>query len=260
MDNLKTISPTITAGYKKSRIDSPDWVDSYAALEMIIKKYHIKNMAEIGVCRGHLSAHLLEAVPDLRVYSIDPWGYFNGEYDNMYAHHTLRDDENLYKSVCQLLEPFGERSIIIRFTSCRAAGLIKQPLDMVYLDADHSYEGYKEDLNLWWNKVKAGGVFSGRDYGHQSHPGVTQAVDEFFKSKNLKFNLEIGRVWWLEKSPAAEAIISQPEQSSKPAFFLRLQRKCRRVKANFRKILNTMKFFLKKIPGLNYIKNKLHGD
>jgi len=244
---LENIKPSLTDGYKRSLIDSPSWTITYGVTEALIKKFNIKTMAEVGVCRGHHSAHLLEAMPDLNVYSVDPWGYFADEYENMYNYHTLADDEKIYQKASLLLEPFGKRSTILRLTSRRAASLIKEQLDMVYLDADHSYEGYKDDLNVWWRKVRDGGIFSGRDYGHPQHPGVARAIDEFLaNSKGLKFNLEAGRVWWLIKPRGAESAVNEQNFKLKPPLARRLKRKIKRF---FIIAPIKIKFLIKKIPG-----------
>jgi predicted O-methyltransferase YrrM len=51
-------------------------------------------------------------------------------------------------------------------------------MDVVYIDADHSYESVKEDTSLYLNKVKPGGFICGHDYNSGSWPGVVKAVDE----------------------------------------------------------------------------------
>lgn len=64
--------------------------------------------------------------------------------------------------------------------------------DLVYIDADHTYESVKKDLYAWYPKVKSGGIFSGHDYCEyyikQSDTkfGVVQAVDEFINEFSLK--------------------------------------------------------------------------
>merc|ERR1711988_1795637 len=36
--------------------------------------------------------------------------------------------------------------------------------DFIYLDGDHSYKGVKQELPLFWDKVRPGGVLAGHDY------------------------------------------------------------------------------------------------
>jgi len=51
---------------------------------------------------------------------------------------------------------------------------------MVFIDADHSYEGVKEDIH---NAIKLGiPIIAGHDYC-ELHPGVKRAVDEIFQGK-----------------------------------------------------------------------------
>lgn len=189
---------SFTQGYKKSLAVSLDWTDAYGVTESLVNKYNIKNMAEVGVARGHHSLHLLEAVPDLHLYSIDPWGYYLDEHENM-VHQSLDEIDKLYETIVSFLKPFGGRSTILRHTSMRAAPLVKEQLDMVFIDADHSYKSVKEDLGIWWEKVRAGGIVSGHDYNHSAHPGVTKAVNEYFAHKGIHVKQEIGHVWWVQK-------------------------------------------------------------
>ncbi len=65
-----------------------------------------------------------------------------------------------------------------------AATFPREHFDFVYIDADHSYEAVKADIEAWWPKVRMGGVLAGHDYTkphqvNQAHFGVIQAVDEF---------------------------------------------------------------------------------
>ena len=69
-------------------------------------------------------------------------------------------------------------------------GFDNNSLDFVYLDARHHYEGIKEDIESWFPKVKAGGLFCGHDYLDkiigETNFGVKKAVDEFATLHNFK--------------------------------------------------------------------------
>ena len=39
-----------------------------------------------------------------------------------------------------------------------------ESLDFIYIDANHAYDFVVEDINLWFPKLKKGGIFSGHDY------------------------------------------------------------------------------------------------
>lgn len=68
--------------------------------------------------------------------------------------------------------------------------------DIIYIDASHDYESVKKDINCWYSKLKDGGIICGDDY-IDGWPGVIQAVDEFFKDKEI--NLIGHQQWWVKK-------------------------------------------------------------
>ena len=57
---------------------------------------------------------------------------------------------------------------------------VQGQFDFVFLDAMHTYEDVKADIERWWPRVRSGGVMAFHDYGHHDFPGVKQAVDERF--------------------------------------------------------------------------------
>lgn len=67
-------------------------------------------------------------------------------------------------------------------TSERASGSfsVSKDFDLIFLDAMHTYEDVKADIERWWPRVRVGGLMVFHDYGHSAFPGVKQAVDERF--------------------------------------------------------------------------------
>lgn len=63
---------------------------------------------------------------------------------------------------------------------------IKEPISMIYIDGDHSYEGAKSDIELSINKVKSGGVIFIDDYSLVAYPGVYKACEELKKDIRVK--------------------------------------------------------------------------
>lgn len=71
------------------------------------------------------------------------------------------------------------RLIGIRCPSAEAAKYVSDgSADVVFVDADHTYEGVRADIQAWLPKLKAGGMLCGHDYHPQNWPGVVQAVSE----------------------------------------------------------------------------------
>jgi predicted O-methyltransferase YrrM len=79
----------------------------------------------------------------------------------------------------------GAHVRLIPATTCAAARAWTQPIDYLYIDADHTYDGVRADLELWAPFVKPGGLLLGDDYGHHLFPGVRQAWDEFEAAHGL---------------------------------------------------------------------------
>jgi len=187
-----------TQGFRESLAVSLAWTDAYGVVESLIKKFSVKAGAEIGVARGHHSAHLLEANPDLKWIAIDPWKHVVDGYEDP-SNKSQEEMGETYKSARKLLQQFGGRVTILRKTSREASETIQEKLDFVFIDANHSYESVKEDIALWWDKVKPGGIVAGHDYDHPNFPDTKKAVDEFLALKGLTANIETGTVWWVQK-------------------------------------------------------------
>lgn len=68
---------------------------------------------------------------------------------------------------------------LIPALTTEAATCWSEPIDFLWVDADHGYDAVKADLNAWVPHVKPGGLIAGDDYGHPRYPGVKRAWDEF---------------------------------------------------------------------------------
>jgi hypothetical protein len=147
--------------------------------------------AEIGVQDGLFSEALLNVWQGSRLYSVDPWRVFPGSWYVDVANVSRSEHDRRYDETTERLKRFGVRSCIRRQASNEAVeGFEDGQLDFVYLDAQHHYEAVKEDVALWYPKVRKGGLLAGHDYldGHipEGIFGVKSAVDEFVKAMGLK--------------------------------------------------------------------------
>ena len=50
--------------------------------------------------------------------------------------------------------------------------------DFIYIDGDHSYEGVRQDIELYLPKLRKGGIIGGHDYSANEWPGVVKAIHE----------------------------------------------------------------------------------
>ena len=165
--------------------------------------------AEIGVFGGDLSARLL-ARDDLRLMMVDSWGDFDASFHASGDFHSTmtRSQHEAYLAKTRNEVAFAtDRGTILRMKSVDAAKRVTEMLDFVFIDADHSYEGCKADIEAWFPLVREGGLLCGHDYDNTDFPqwGVKRAVDEFAAAKGFKVELGENFTWFI-RIPAQQAI------------------------------------------------------
>ena len=99
-------------------------------------------MAEVGVRDGRTTFHLLDQNLELVIYAVDK--SISGFYNN------------------DIKAKYGNRLIPIEALSVDGANSIPNAhLDLVFIDADHSYEWVKKDIAAYKPKLKTGGWLTG---------------------------------------------------------------------------------------------------
>jgi hypothetical protein len=162
--------------------------------------------AEIGVYKGEFSRLVLERIEPVRFHLIDPWEYVSDPaYEkSWYGGRVGKDQVNMdiiYRSVCKTLGSKGN-VVIHRNRSADCAHLFADAyFDWVYVDGNHQYEFAKQDLELYFTKVKPGGFIACDDYGNRGwfNYGVTRAVDEFVANHPCKTVMIENRQFLLQK-------------------------------------------------------------
>lgn len=132
----------------------------------------MQNIVEIGSHKGRSAKVLLENCPGL-VTCVDLWDG-NIEIGNEKRQQLWDGNEilNEFLSHCGSYPNMA----YMREDSSRAAGLFPdKSVDMVFIDAGHSYEDCKRDIEAWLPKTRK--LICGHDYS-ENWPGVMKAVDE----------------------------------------------------------------------------------
>lgn len=131
--------------------------------------------AELGVSTGRFTMFLCALIPGMKMVAVDLWA---PQPENTGAEkYTDWDHEGSYRKFSEICRSeLPGRVQIIRDTTLNAAKLIAdEALDFVFVDADHSYEACKADIEAWTPKIRPGGMICGHDF---NWPGVEQAVRE----------------------------------------------------------------------------------
>ena len=116
---------------------------------------------EIGVFKGEFSKYILNNWGG-KLYMVDVWRPLGGEYEDASNH---KDHIDAYQETMESVKGLEDRGIMVRATSEVAADMFQdESLDFIFIDANHAYDFVVEDINLWFPKLKKGGVFSGHDY------------------------------------------------------------------------------------------------
>jgi len=89
----------------------------------------------------------------------------------------------------EIADKYKDRLIPIQGDSSSMAKEIPN-VDLVFIDADHGYQGCKKDILAYRSKVLPGGIFSGHDI---DYPGVNRAVNELLNEYEVGPN----NVWFV---------------------------------------------------------------
>ena len=148
---------------------------------------------ELGVFKGEFLNYMVE---NLDYGSIEGVDLFNGIVDSGDEDGNNVEYVNLERQHILLNDKYRDNENVNVYKSYTSTYLTRQPdnyYDIIYIDADHSYEGARTDILLAHQKIKLGGYIMGHDYEMNMdkaktfyHFGVRQAVDEYCERYNQK--------------------------------------------------------------------------
>ena len=146
---------------------------------------------EIGVAGGVNANNILETLRIKKLYLVDPYLPYlqDGSLRTSY-----RDAFPIAK---ERLSKFGDKIQFILRKSSEAIDDVPDNLDFVYIDGNHTYEFVKSDIELYYPKLRKGGVIGGHDFSAM-FLGVCRAVLEFAEKNNVAV---YGKLvdWWIVK-------------------------------------------------------------
>ena len=136
-------------------------------LSKLFAELNFNKGVEVGVDRGLFSEVLCKDNPNLQLYGVDPW-----ESSAFAEGNPFRIEQEAYDTYYQeakaRLAPYN--CTIVKKTSMEAlADFEDNSLDFVYIDANHDFLNFTQDLHEWYKKVKIGGIISGHDYAFYSY-------------------------------------------------------------------------------------------
>lgn len=213
----------------------PGWFDFADIYDHIIARARDGAVfVEVGAYLGRSSLYLASRIKRsgkrIRVYVVDLWdGWL---YDDYYEHSDAEHGntngpewDDVFWHFIRNVRRAGVEDVIypLKMPSEQAATLFESDtLDFVFLDADHSYEAVRRDLEVWFPKVKKRGVLGGHDYLHADFPGVRRAADEYFMEQELPLQVHGSSFLvtkptprWLNAATRAYRRLSRSQKSEK---------------------------------------------
>ena len=127
-----------------------------------------RHIVELGVFEGATSLVLRKAMAaDGKLWCIDPFprGRFGISYQYSIAFREVKKSTN------------GTVEFIQKLSHEAVQGW-QEPIDLLFIDADHSYQAVRKDWDDWSPYVKVGGIIALHDSRSLKYPGPLQLVRE----------------------------------------------------------------------------------
>lgn len=135
---------------------------------------------ELGCFKGKSTSFIVTEIVNkgklVKYYTVDSFEGHTDSNDNkeVEAYKGISDIEIDFDRNTKHLEGKFQK---IKSLSHEAANLFEDnSVDICFIDAGHSYEAVKKDIESWLPKMKKGGIISGHDYN--AWEGVNKAVNE----------------------------------------------------------------------------------
>lgn len=157
---------------------------------------HGATVVEVGTLIGQLAWYCMTNRPDLKWIMVDSWLPMGEQPDHYKAtgdDHALHDATRALAHRQAAYRVAGEIGASVLHMPSVAASALVMAADVVFIDADHSYEGCKADIAAWRHVARD--WLGGHDYRNPDprFGGVDRAVDEAFPDAVEGGNF----TWWV---------------------------------------------------------------
>lgn len=175
-----------------------------ACLADVANALGLTTAVEIGTHQGVFAAEFMKRFRGESIKLVDPYSGYEGEHTQFYPcfdEQTNNREADFAIASKAMLECAPGRHEFLKMTSVDASRQFENnSVGLVYIDGTHDYQSVIQDVTVWWPKVKRGGILSGHDYEHVSHPRVCEAVDRFFYFRaDVQIIEEEMPSWWVIK-------------------------------------------------------------
>lgn len=138
---------------------------------------------ELGSAEGYSASDFMKAGLE-KLYMVDMWGNIptqsgDGNMPDSWHHKN-------YEDAVERLKPYGDKVTFLRgLTKDMAQYVPDNSVGMVYIDALHTEQGVRDDINNYWSKLVKGGCMAFHDFLSPEY-GVKEAVYKFADQNGLQ--------------------------------------------------------------------------
>lgn len=180
-----------TVDYQYHDLLGPRWkvvselVKSVSALGSSLRV----NLVEVGVMSGSNAEQILRRHPSVLYTGVDP---FDADFDPVIQRWISQPCAQ------EKMRQFPERARLEPLTSLEAAKRVPNAsLDIVFIDAMHTFHAVLADIEAWAPKVRPGGFVAGHDFC-AIHAGVVAAVITVASRIGATIHIAPDCVWWFD--------------------------------------------------------------
>jgi len=164
-------------------------IEMYRMLAEQVPDYGM--IIELGVWKGKSLCSIADIIKkkNLIVYAVDTFKGTTGKKE-----HKEAEEVDLQKVFTDNLNNFGIKAEVYKMTTDEASKIINDKFDLIFIDADHTEEAVKKDIENWLPKCK--GFIAGHDY---EKPWIKKIVDKKFPNRKYIHGITDpgrGTMWW----------------------------------------------------------------
>jgi predicted O-methyltransferase YrrM len=144
---------------------------------------------EIGSFKGKSSCYIASGLrsPGARLHCVDVWSNQAMPYD---------PPQDVFPEFEANVAKYRHMIEIHRGESAAVASRWTMPIDVLFIDGDHSYDGCRTDIDAWLHHVRTGGWVVLHDSGQ---PGVRRACSEKFPRESRTHGIHVCSIFAARK-------------------------------------------------------------
>jgi len=165
-----------------------------------VKSLGKKNLTvvELGTDRGYNAHSILDNLDVKNIYLVDPYLSQEKIGKHLGLGFARTGSEAAFKQAQRQVNKYENKVTFIRKLSTEAIDDIPNDIDFLYIDAVHEKEWVEKELELYYPKMKKGGIIGGHD-AYADFIGVMQAVVEFTNKHDIKLYGKDVDFWFVVK-------------------------------------------------------------